>query len=190
MATVTETPMETRLTIDEFVKRFDQGPPVELVRGKVIPLSPPKPYHGFVCLNAAAILREYVKAHELGYVLSNDSGVVTGRNPDTLRGADIAFYSHAKVPKGSLQPGGPYLEVVPDLVVEVRSPSDGWPAILEKVADSLNAGVPVVAVLDPEFRNLQVDSVDAPVRLIEEDQPWSLPEILPGFAENVRRFFE
>jgi hypothetical protein len=35
-------------------------------------------------------------------VLSNDTGVVTERGPDTVRGADISFYSYARVPKGPL----------------------------------------------------------------------------------------
>ena len=32
--------------------------------------------------------------HDLGHVLSNDSGVITERDPDTVRGADISFYSY------------------------------------------------------------------------------------------------
>jgi Uma2 family endonuclease len=189
MATAVETQVEPLLTVEEFARRPDPGTPTELVRGRIVRMNPPKPYHGWVCVNAAYILREYADAHDLGYVMGNDSGVITGRNPDTLRGADVAFYSHAKVPKGTL-PRDSYLVVVPDLVVEVRSPDDRWPKVIEKVADYLNAGVPVVLVLDPEEQKLYLYSADAPVRTLPAGDELSLPDLLPGFAVTVGRFFE
>ena len=188
MATVTTT--APRLTVEEFARLPDRGQPMELVRGELIRMNPPKPYHGYVCSNTTAIIREHVKAHDLGYVMSNDSGVVTGRNPDTLRGADVAYYGYAKLPKGSLRPRGPYLDVAPDLVVEVRSPDDRWPSVLEKVADYLNAGVPVVVLVDPEGRNAHVYSSESPVRLDAEGEELTVPEVLPGFAVTVGRFFD
>lgn len=86
---------EPLLTIEEFARLPDPGYPVELVRGRIVRMNPPRPYHGWICSNVAGILREHVRAHDLGYVLSNDSGVITHRNPDTLRGADVAFYSYS-----------------------------------------------------------------------------------------------
>jgi len=38
-------------------------------------------------------LGEFVDEHELGRVMSNDSGVITERESDTVRGADVTFYS-------------------------------------------------------------------------------------------------
>ena len=65
---------------------------------------------GQVCYNVAvsdgAI---HADDHDLGHVLSNDSGVITERGPDTVRGADVCFYSYERVPKGPLPPG--YLDV-------------------------------------------------------------------------------
>jgi Uma2 family endonuclease len=188
MASAVETQVEPLLTIEEFARRPAPGYPTELVRGRIVRMNVPKPYHGWVCLNAGRILATFAEAHDLGYVMSNDSGVITGRNPDTLRGADVAFYSHAKVPKGSL-PRDQYLDVVPDLVVEVRSPDDRWPKVIEKVADYLNAGVPVVLLLDPEDEHLYVYSADAPVRTLAASDELTLPAILPGLAVTVGRFF-
>ena len=96
------------------------------------------------------ILGEYAKDRDLGRVLSNDTGVITERGPDTVRGADISFYSFARVPKGPLPDR--YLDTPPDLVVEVLSPSDRWPKVLAKVAEYLDAGTTVVLVLDDERR--------------------------------------
>ena len=37
--------------------------------------------------------------HDLGHVLSNDSAIITERRPDTVRSADVAFDSDAKLPR-------------------------------------------------------------------------------------------
>src|SRR2546422_1660388 len=123
MATASTATGDRLLTIDAYLQLPDNGVPTELVRGRITTLNPPYPYHGYVCGNAATILNNFVKPAELGLVVSNDAGVVTERDPDTLRGADVAFYGYARVPKGTLAQRG-YLSVVPDLIIEVRSPDD------------------------------------------------------------------
>src|SRR5581483_3813003 len=97
-------------------------------------------------------------------VLSNDSGVLTKRGPDTVRGADVAFYSYGRVPPGPLP--RTYLAVVPELVFEVRSPTDRWRAIVTKVGEYLTAGVAVVCVLDEATEAVHVYTDDQPVRIL------------------------
>jgi len=71
-----------------------------------------------------ARIGNFVEEHDLGHATSNDSWVLVGRNPDTVRGGDVAHYSYGRVPQGPLPAG--YLDVVPELVFEVRSPTDRW----------------------------------------------------------------
>ena len=118
------------LTAEEFAQRPDPGYPEELVRGRIVPLPMPKPRHGEICNRVGRILGDCAEDRDLGRVLSNDTGVITERGPDTVRGADISFYSFARVPKGPLPDR--YLDTPPDLVVEVLSPSDRWPKVLAK----------------------------------------------------------
>jgi Uma2 family endonuclease len=186
MATATAaTPL---LTAEEFGRRPDPGHPEELVRGRIVRMPPPKPRHGEVCFNVGFHLRLHVQDRDLGRILSNDSGVITQRGPDTLRGADIAYYSYVRVPKGPLPDG--YLDVAPDLVAEVLSPDDRWPKVLEKVAEYLNAGVLVVVVLDPERRTVHAFSQDDPVRTLTESDELTLPGVLDDFRIAIGRFFE
>jgi Uma2 family endonuclease len=186
MATVT-TP-EALLTADEFGRRPDPGYPEELVRGRIIAMPPPKPRHGQICCQAAYLLRRYLDDNEVGQVMSNDSGVITERGPDTVRGADVVFYCYARVPKGPLP--DQYLDVSPDLVVEVLSPSDRWSKVLARVAEYLEAGVSVVVVLDDERRSAQVFGADGTTRELGPDDDLTLPDPLSGFRVAVRRFFE
>jgi Uma2 family endonuclease len=176
------------LTAEEFAERPDPGYPEELVRGRVVPMPQPKPRHGEICCEAARILGNHAKDHDLGRVLSNDTGVITERGPDTVRGADVAFYSFAHVPKGPLPDR--YLETPPDLVVEVLSPSDRWPKVLAKVAEYLDAGTAVVVVLDDQRRVAHLYRADGTTRLLGADETLAIPELLGDFQVRVGQFFE
>ncbi len=176
------------MTAEQFGRRADPGQPEELVHGKGVRTPPLDRKHAYVCGQAYYIVREFVDGHDLGRVMSNDSGVVTVSDPDTVRGADIVYYRYARLPKGPLPTG--YGPEAPELVVEVRSANDNWREILEKVAEYLGAGVLAVVVLDPEPQSVHVfGAVDAPRRLGVEDE-LVLPGVLEGFRVRVGRFFE
>jgi Uma2 family endonuclease len=178
---------ESLLTAEEFGARPDPGYPEELVRGRIVRMPPPRPRHGEICVNVSYLLSCYIKEHNLGRVVSNDSGVITERGPDTVRGADVAFYSYERVPKGPMP--NAYLEVVPELIFEVLSPSDRWPDVLHKVAEYLEAGVSVVVVLDGTHQSADIYALDIH-RTLGPEEELAMPEILAGFRIAVRRFFE
>jgi Uma2 family endonuclease len=175
------------LTAEEYMQLPDDGRRTELVRGRVVEMPQPKPTHGYYCSNCSGILRDFVRSHDLGRVVSNDSGVKTEKDPDTVRGPDVAFYSYAKVPKGPMPKG---YWPTPELVVEVKSEFDRWPALLAKVSEYLAAGVVVVCVLDPESESLGMYTQDRSPRELTVNDELTLPEVLPDFRIAVRQFFE
>jgi Uma2 family endonuclease len=175
------------LTAEEYARLPDSGYPEELVRGKVVRMTVPNRRHGQVCNKAGRILGNFADDHDLGHVLCNDAGVITRRNPDTVRGPDVSFYSYGRLPKGPLP--RTYGPEVPELVIEVRSPSDRWGNVLAKVAEFLEAGVLAVVVLDEESETALLYQADAMPRRLGPDDELTLPEILPGFAVAVREFF-
>ena len=148
----------------------------------------PNRRHGQVCYKAARLFGGFVDDHDLGHILTNDAGIITQRGPDTVRGADVAFYSYARLPRGPLAPS--YGPEVPDLVVEVVSPSDRWPKVLAKVAEYLEAGVTVVVVLDELPPTARLFSADRTTRELGPEDVLEIPDLLPGFSVPVRRLFE
>src|ERR671935_1003598 len=68
----------------------------ELVRGEVIELPPPLKRHGVVAWNVARALDAYVHERGKGYLTINDAGVILERDPDTVRGPDVALYEDAQ----------------------------------------------------------------------------------------------
>lgn len=179
---------EKLMTAEEYCLLPDNGQPTELIRGKVVPVNMPRLRHGQICARVSYLLQRHLDDHPLGRVVINDSGVPTERGPDTVRGADIAFFSYAHVPAGRLPTRG-YLPFPPEVVFEVRSPFDRWPAILAKVAEYLTAGVAVVCVLDDATEAAHVYTSDDPGRVLTGKDMLTLPGVLPEFQVEVRRFF-
>lgn len=179
---------ETTLTAEDFRLLPDDGALTELYRGQVIDVNLPSPRHGQVCGSVVYVLRQFLEQRNLGRVVSNDSGIITEKNPDTVRGADVAFYSYTRVAKGPLPAG--YLNVAPELVFEVFSPSDRWSDLLAKVAEYLKAGVTIVCVLDPDAETAHVFRADRPVQILMSDHELALPDVLADFRTIVARFFE
>lgn len=192
MSTATTKPAQPQtpalLTAEEFFRLYEDEN-VELVNGIVVENEmPPSPRHGKVCAKATFLIASHVYAHDLGHVMSNDSAVILTRDPDTVRGADVSFYSYARLPKGDVPEG--LLPAVPELVVEIRSPSNTWPKLLFKRDQYLAGGVRVVVVLEPEKSTATVYRSGENPEPISGDTPLALPDVLPGFAVPVRRFFE
>lgn len=186
MATASDTPL---LTAEVFAARPDNGLMEELECGRIVTLSPPGSRHGEVCGQAYFLIRVFVQDHQLGRVLCNDSGVITTRNPDSVRGFDVAFYPNSRLHDGRVASSG-YHPIPPELVVEVKSPGDRWGEIFRKVGEYLGCGVITVVVLDPKRETAQVYSQDDPVRILSSDEDLALGGSLEGFRVRVGQFFE
>jgi Uma2 family endonuclease len=148
----------------------------------------PTPRHGEICANIIALINPHVRGQGMGRLVGNDGGVITEHDPDTVRGADVAYYSYARVPQGPLPAG--YLDVVPELVFEVRSTFDRWPRVIAKAAEYLEAGVSVVCLLDQVSETVHVYRADESPRILRGDDELHLPDILGDLRVPVRRLFE
>ena len=160
----------------------------ELVEGKLYEIPPPSPRHGEVTSNIDFLLQTHVRQYRLGRVLAGDPGFVLGRNPDTVRGPDVAYLSYQRFPANEELPIR-YGDFVPDLVVEVVSPSDTRPYLQQKMEAWLAASVRVVWIVDPRRREVAVHSADRDSVLLHSDDTLDGSPVLLGFTCQVADFF-
>lgn len=179
-----------RMTVDEFFdfvnRPENDGRWFELVRGEVIELSRPARPHGFICGNSARILGNYTFRIRRFYVVSNDTGVVLERNPDTVRGPDVALFDDVHRMEDLPKKWG---DTQPRLAVEVLSPNDRPDCVMDKITDYLNNNVDVVWVLDPQARTVTVYRKNAEPKVLTEKDRLTDEEVLPGFRCKVADFF-
>jgi Uma2 family endonuclease len=177
------------MTAEEYADLPDpHGYPTELVKGVLKTMAPPRPRHGRICARISYLMQRYLEDHEIGQVMTNDSGVITEREPDTVRGADIAYYSFERVPKGPLPAG--LLGVAPDLVFEVLSPSDRWSDVQVKVSEYLDAGVRAVCIVDDDTRSVHVFRPERPIDVFKAADEFVLSDVFRDFCVKIERFFE
>ena len=175
------------ITAEEFARMPEpsDGALLELVRGEVVEVSRPKPRHGHICSKIDRRLGTFVEANKLGWVLINDTGVIVERDPDTVRGPDLCFYSLERMP---IIPDT-YSEFAPELAIEVLSPDDRRADVREKIQEYLTAGVKVVWVVDPDDRTVMVYTGN--MRVVEYGPTDTIDagSLIPGFSACVADFF-
>ena len=182
-----QVPTAPLMSAAEFALRHC-GDRVELVKGLVQELPVASQKHGRICLVTGRLMDEHAEKNDLGRITTNDSFVQTKSDPDTTRGADISFYSFERLPKGKIPEG--ILPMSPDLIVEVRSPSERWNAVFAKVVEYLNAGVRAVIVLDEPTGTASVYRPDELQQIFHNGDALIVPDVLPGFSVPVKRLFE
>jgi len=105
-----------------------------------------------------------------------------------LRGPDVAIVSYAELPKGPMPAG--LLDLVPELCIELKSPSETWTATFSKVVEYLNAGVLMVVVPDPETSSASVYCADARQEIPEASANLEMPDLFPGLSIPLAKLFD
>ena len=183
-----ETRTDTKLlTADDLLRLYSEGVRGELIRGVLHETMSTGHEHGTIVANLVFALMGHVKPRRLGTVVASDSGVLLERDPDTVREPDIAYTSAEKIPLDARIPG--YAAVAPDLVVEVRSPSDSRREVHDKAQTWISHGVSLVWVVDPDTRTIDVHHSDRPTTTLTDDATLDGAEVLPGFTCALAEIF-
>jgi Uma2 family endonuclease len=174
------------LTAEEFSELDIPDGKAELVRGRVVPLTFPTARHALVTLKIGAYLLSFVEAHRLGYVLV-ETGYVLERDPDTVRGPDVAFVSSERM--GGRPLPEKWFALAPDLAVEVISPSERPKHIREKVRDWFAGGARLIWLVYPRSKNIYVLRAPGEVQILGPDDTLSGEDVMPGFTCKVADLF-
>ncbi len=115
-----------------------------------------------------------------------EAGIVIRRDPDTLRGADVAYISRERLARACSQG---YLDVAPELIVEIVSPNDRWTDLTAKLEDYFSIGVDLVWVVDPQRRRVSCYRSPTDLALLGPGDTLTAEPILPGFMLPVSELF-
>ncbi len=178
---------QATLTAEELLRLSTAGRRYELVKGELFEMPLFGGRHGSVAMRIGIILGSYVRANELGEVFAAETGFILRRDPDTVRAPDAAFVANERLPEGELPPG--YLEMAPDLAVEVVSPGDTAPEVREKVADWLRAGVRLLWAIDPATRSVTVYRSPDDFDVLSENDSLDGGRVIPGFLAEINELF-
>lgn len=107
--------------------------------------------------------------------------------PGRVRKPDVAFIRLQRLSLTQATTEG-HCPVAPDLVVEVVSPNDTGYEIDEKVREFLDAGVPLIWVVNPEQRTVAIHRASGTGTILRENDEISGENAIPGFRARVGDF--
>jgi Uma2 family endonuclease len=178
-------PTETKLITGEELFALGDIGPCELIDGRIVPMAPTGGEHGVIESNLASELRSFVRQGQLGWMMSGEVGIYTRRDPDRVRGADIAFISKERQAERPQK----FLEIAPELIVEIISPTDRWQDMHEKLEEYFAIGVQQVWIVEPPTRTVRVYRSITQVQKLAEGDTLRGEGPLNGFTLPVIEIF-
>jgi Uma2 family endonuclease len=171
----------------EALPQFDEL--YELVDGKLVKKPMPGDAHGRIAKRIDRKLAAFDPAEKSGLMWRDTSfDVGTGWLPIP----DLGFIVAERVPREREKS----VKGVPDLVVEIHSPTDlrsqkEREATRRKIADWLGVGVQIVWSVNPRAKTVEVFHRGqlSPVQTLGEDDELSGEDVIPGFKLKVSDIF-
>ncbi len=160
---------------------------LELVRGVLVPvMTPAGERHGALAAFLTMELGLFARAKNLGRVYV-EVGYRLFTNPDTVRGPDVSFVSRERRAAQPRRKG--FVHGIPDLAVEIVSIDKTMAELAAKAAEYLEAGTPLVWVVDSDSRHVHVHRPGQPVLVLSEGDSLDGGDVVPGFILPLSRLF-
>ena len=173
-------PEQVSMTLAEFLENDIEG--YEYVKGELVPMSPPTRMHSKISVKVIRYLDRHVDENQLGEVHVEATFQVGERGLKP----DVAFVSTSRL-DGDENTGFP---IPPDLAIEVVSPTDAQSRVVDKAFAYLDAGTPLVWVLEPRSQTVTVYRSESDITLLTREDTLTGEGVVPGFACPVSQLFE
>ncbi|MCU0482322.1 MAG: Uma2 family endonuclease [Anaerolineae bacterium] len=177
------------MSLDDFLE-LSHDQPFELIDGEKIDKMPPGLKHQLVLRKIRRLLEDFAMFdNQLGEVFSENAFIIEARR-DWVKGSrtpDISFYVKSRI-EGYIADIPRVVPIVPDLIIEIISPTDRYDDIQLRTLFDLDNGAKVIWIIDPESRSAWVYTSDTtrPQRF-GEDGVLSAPDILPNFSLELSK---
>ena len=162
----------------------------ELINGELFEMPPTGEIHGQLVMRLGRYLDAFSEQYNLGRV-TGDSGYFSADDRETLLAPDVAF---RRLHSGTEPPLQKWVPRMPDLAVEIVSPSNTMPQIRRKAAIYLQHGTHLVWIIIPDSRTAEVCKLDEEggiqTESIAADGSLSGEDVLPGFELPLTRLFQ
>ena len=173
-------------TAEDLERLSDEGYHYELIKGELREMAPPGGTHGSATSRISYYVSAIVYGQDLGDVFAAETGFLVSRYPDTVLAPDLAFIAKDRLPDPLPRS---YVPVVPDIVLETRSPNDTKREVADKVDRWLALGVRLVWELNPQTRVLTVHRPNQDPHLLGIGDTLDGGDMLPGLSVPVERIF-
>ena len=152
---------------------------MELVDGNITIMSPSGFESDEVAAEVVAQLRNWVRPRKLGRVTASSAGYELP-NSD-VRAPDVSFVLAERMRRTTRS----FAELAPDLMFEVKSPSDTLKSLRDKIQGFLSQGTKVGILINPERHRVEIYRPGEEAVVLGDGDVLSIPDLLPGWEVAV-----
>ena len=152
---------------------------LELVDGKIIIRGPSDIVSSEIGAEFGRLLLNWVKPRKLGRVFESSGGFILPNS--NLTAPDVSFVIASRLKQSKRY----FAELVPDLVVEIKSQSERLKPLREKIQSFIKSGAKVGILIDPDKRTVTIYTPTAEPVVLRDGDMISIPELLPGWEIAV-----
>ncbi|GAB4286082.1 MAG: Uma2 family endonuclease [Oscillatoriaceae cyanobacterium] len=152
---------------------------IELREGEIIVMGPSDIVSSYIGAQLSFLLKLWVSPRRLGLVFDSSGGFILP-NAD-LTAPDVSFVSGSRMPRTKRY----FSEIVPDLVVEIKSQSDRLVKLRKKIKMFLDQGVKVAILIDPDQLTATLYRPNQKPILFRDGETLTIPELLPGWELQI-----
>ncbi len=156
---------------------------MELVEGNIIVMGPSDYESDEISIRFAAKLWNWVEPRRLGRVTGSSAGFILPRRTKdhatkrNLRAPDVSFVVAHRLKRTQRD----FVELLPDLIVEVKSKTDQIDKLAEKIQMFLSLGTVIGILIDPDQLTLTVYRLNQELKVLRNGEILTLPDLLPGW---------
>jgi Uma2 family endonuclease len=156
---------------------------MELVEGNIIVMGPSDYESDEIGTRFSTFLNVWVMPRNLGRVTGSSAGFILPRltidntTKRNLRAPDVSFVVAHRLKRTQRD----FVELVPDLMVEVKSKTDQIDKLEEKIQMFLSLGTAIGILIDPDQLTLTVYRLNQEPKVLQDGEVLTLPELLPGW---------
>ena len=185
------------LTIKDLEQLQSQNPDfrMELVEGNIIVMGPSDYQSDEIGSRLLTFLNIWVMPRKLGRVTGSSAGFIlpsietdeTGGDPEkrNLRAPDVSFVRAERLKKTQRD----FVQLLPDLMVEVKSKSDRLKPLQEKIKLFLQLGSTVGILIDPDKLLVTVYRSNFEPVFLKDNDKLTIPELLPGWELAIKELW-
>ncbi len=164
-------------------------PLYEVVNGQRVEMPPMSAYAIWIASRLLGRLDHFAEDRKLGSVVAEMLFILDPQR-GLKRRPDLAFVSAEKWPLDRIPPEHGDWEVIPDLAVEVVSPSDLFEDVIAKINEYFRFGIRQVWLVIPILRQVYVFGSPTVVHILGERDELDGGTLLPGFRLPVATIFQ
>lgn len=177
---------EKRYTPEDLLTMPD-GEHYELVDGRLVERKM-SIWSSYVAGVIFHLLHSFCHEHRLGWVFPEGTSFQCfPAQPSKVRKPDVSFIRLQRLSLAQATTEG-HCPIAPDLAVEVISPNDTAYETDEKVREFLDAGVPLVWVVNPEQRTVEIHRASGTGTILRENDEINGEDVVLGFRCRVGDF--